>query len=160
MKSTTLDNNISRFVRKFGVKRARMGNQFVYLANTQTMNYTVLQYETDEDYIEYLNSTYEIDVRPWYFVFCILHEVGHHMTIGELSEEDYTFEYIMRKHLLGMIDDQKKINEIYFQMPAEDLANRWAIEYISAHPEECWRFQWKCYAIMRHLFKKKSFTRH
>lgn len=160
MKSTTLDNNISRFVRKFGVKRARMGNQFVYLANTQTMNYTVLQYETDEDYIEYLNSTYEIDVRPWYFVFCILHEVGHHMTIGELSEEDYTFEYIMRKHLLGMIDDQKKVNELYFQMPAEDLANRWAIEYIAAHPEECWRFQWKCYSIMRHLFKKKSFARH
>ena len=68
------------------------------------------------------------------------------------------FEKAVRETMLPMLGlTAQETNDIYFKLPAEDLANTWALDYIENHIEECWKFQQKCYKIMRHIFKKKSF---
>ena len=81
------------------------------------------------------------------------------MTVDQLTDEDMNFEIVARKGLLSLLgDDTETRNSLYFELPAEDLANRWAIDYISNHEQECWEFQHKCFKIMAHIFKKKCFT--
>lgn len=153
IKAHTLDKNITRFVKKFGVKKASIGDTFFYLNGK--ISYSVYAYDDDEQHIQFINDTYGIDVRPFYFLFSILHEVGHHMTVPDLTEEDLAFEIFARDAVLPLVENEDT-NDLYFRLPAEDMANRWALEYILNHTEECWKFQRKCYAIMRHLFKKRK----
>lgn len=157
MYASTLEKKISKYLKQFGIKRAYCDKQFFYDPYKETVNFTILQYTTDEELIAFIDETYETNIRPWYFIFCLLHEVGHHMTVDQLTEEDFAFEVAMRNQILGMLDPEKH-NDIYFRLPAEDLANRWAINYIANHERECWEFQRKCFAVMAHIFKKKSFT--
>lgn len=148
MYASTLEKKITRFVKQFGVRRAFCRDQFMY--HGDTIDFSILTDPEDRPYIDFLNNKYDIDIEQWFFVFCILHEVGHYITIPLLSKEELAYEYEMR-----MFHIQK--SEDYFNLPAEDLANRWAIKYIENHPQKCWDFQNKCYKIMRHIFKKKSF---
>jgi len=155
MTKDTLTKNITRYVRKFGIKSVNLGNSFYY--KDGKINYTVLSYDDDEQHIKHIENTYGIDVRPFYFLFCLMHEVGHHMTVDELTEDDMIFELIMRNGIFPLVEEDT--NSAYFNLPAEDLANKWALEYILNHADECWKFQRKCFAIMSHQFKKKSFMK-
>lgn len=154
MKTKKLDKTISRFARRFGIHRATCDNRFMYYIQNQTITYTIYHNIMDEDYINFLNTTYEINVRPWYFVFCILHEIGHHMTYDKLTAHDYALESFARTSIFPSMEDEKEINAAYWKLPAEDLANKWAIDYIDNHTKQCWRFQRKCYKIMKQIFKK------
>ena len=150
MYASTLEKKITKFVRKFGIKRAYCKGDFMYFENG-TVFFSITRIPRHHpDYVEFINNKYEINIVPWFFIFSLLHEVGHHMTIPQLTEEQKMYEYTMRM----MKDlDQKT----YLNLPAEDLANKWAIDYITNHQQECWDFQKKCSKIMRHIYKKKSF---
>jgi len=155
----TLEKKIRKYLKKFGITRAICTDSFFYIPEGKTVCFTVLHYTTDADLIEFINNKYEVDIEPWYFIFSLLHEVGHHMTVDQLTEKDMNFEIAARKAILPLFgDDTKSRNSLYFELPAEDLANRWAIEYIENHTQECWEFQCKCYKIMNHIYKKKCFT--
>lgn len=148
MYASTLEKKISKFVRRFGVRRAYCRDQFMY--HGDTIDFSILTDPEDRPYIDFLNNKYDTDIEPWFFIFCILHEVGHYITVPLLSKEELAYEYEMRMFRIQKSED-------YFDLPAENLANKWAINYIMNHPQECWDFQNKCYKIMRHIFKKRSF---
>ena len=148
MYASTLEKKVTKFVRRFGIKRAFCTDAFEY--QNGVINFTILSHPLDETFIDFINNKYNTDIAAWHFIFSLLHEVGHHVTFPVLSEDDLKWEYVIR--MFG-----NPTNEEYFSLPAEDLANRWAINYIEKHPQECWDFQNKCYKIMRHIFKKKSF---
>lgn len=148
MYASTLEKKITKFVKKFGVKRAFCKDQFMYRNNI--VHFSIFTDPEDGPYIDFINNKYETDIEPWYFIFGILHEVGHHITLPLLTKEELAYEYEQRLFRIQTSED-------YFNLPAEDLANKWAINYIANHTQECWDFQKKCYNIMKHIFKKKSF---
>ena len=148
MYASTLEKKISKFVRRFGIKRTFCTNYFEY--RNGIIKFTILSHPLDETFIDFVNNKYNTDITSWYFIFSILHEVGHHVTLSTLSEDDLKWEYVIRT--FGNLT-----NEEYFNLPSEDLANKWAIDYILNHQQECWDFQRKCSKIMRHIYKKKSF---
>ena len=136
MKYDTLERNITKFVRKFGIKRAYCTQEFAYYDNFEVITFTFTRYEDDIDLINYIEKTYEVeDLEPWYFIYSILHEIGHHMTLNKLTKEEYEEENLFRQ----IITD----NEAYFNLKAEKLANDWAINYLSEHFEDCWKLQRK-----------------
>lgn len=148
-KCDTLEKNITKFVRKFGVKRAFCTDEFAYYDDLHIITFTFAQYEDDVEFINHIQDTYEIEnLEPWFFVYCLLHEIGHHMTLNQLSESEYEQETIFRQ----VISD----NQAYFNLKAEKLANDWAVDYLSNHTEDCWKFQRKCYSILKHLLKKNT----
>lgn len=147
MKYDTLEKNISKFARKFGVKRAYCTNEFAYYDEAHIITFTFLRYDDDIDFINHIEKTYEVeDLESWYFIYSILHEIGHHMTLNQLTAEEYKEENIFRQIITE--------NEAYFNLKAERLANDWAINYLSEHFEDCWKLQQKCFSIIRHYLKK------
>lgn len=144
MKTSTLEKNITKFVKKFGIRRALQNDTFLYRG--RTVYFTIWHHQEDDLFIDFCNKKYDTDLTAWSFVFCILHEIGHFQTISQLTKEQLAYEYLMR--------DMGIDNNIYFNLPAEDLANKWALEYLETHPQECWKFQNKCLNIIRHLYKK------
>ena len=153
MYATTLEKKITRYLKGFGIKRARVNDYFCYQPSNQTITFSMFNYPEDELLIEFIRNKYDIDISLCYFVFALLHEVGHHVTLPLVSIEDYTNDGLMRQ--LVNASDQK--DEFYFSLPTEVLATEWALAYLTQHFEECWNFQSKCLKIIQHIYKKKSF---
>ena len=155
----TLEKKIRRYLKKFGITRALCTDSFFYIPTAKTVCFTILRYTTDEELIEHVNQKYDVDIHDWFFIFSLLHEVGHHMTMSQLSEKDFIEEVAARKVISQLIDNDTDKNAVYFELNAEDLANRWAIEYIENHTQECWDFQNRCFKIIEHIYKKPSFRK-
>jgi hypothetical protein len=155
MYATTLEKKISRYLNKFGIKRAMCVEKigFCYFPQHQKISFSMLTYDADYELIEFVNNKYEINIAPWYFIFCLLHEVGHHFTLSSFSKEELLNERLCRSVMENMNDS----NNIYFNLATEVAATEWALTYLSKHPIECWNFQQKCLSIMEHIYKKKSF---
>ena len=158
MKYDTLSKNILRFIEPLGIKKVKFGNTFNYNSLTKEVEYTIFSFESDKYLIDYVNNTYEIDITPWYFIFSLLHEVGHHNTLSKLTEEDYKYEFVMRNFLRSRYCylAPEEINNWYFNLPAEKMATEWAIDYIDNNLKKCWDFQRKCFGLMKHWYKKKG----
>lgn len=150
MRCDTLEKNITNFVRQFGIKRAFNAKEFAYYYGGGYLSFTCQRYSDDINLIKHIENTYDVeDLEPWFFIFSILHEVGHHMTLDSLTEEDLINEKLLRQ----IVTD----DNAYFNLPAEDLANRWAINYLINNTEKCWKFQRKCFTILKHLYKKNRY---
>jgi len=157
--ATTLENNITRFVRKFGIKRSLYSEEhsFVYWEESNVITFDIMWHYENDLLINFINEKYDANIEPWFFVFCILHEVGHHKTLHLLTEEDRYNERILRT--LANVQGLNNTDTLYFNLPAEVLATDWAIEYMKNNLEECRRFQAKCMKILAHIYNKKSFKK-
>lgn len=159
----TLEKHVHKYLKKFGITRAICTNEFEYYPECNSVCFTIFQYDQDAELVKSVNQKYDVQIDKWFFVFCLLHEVGHKMTLPQLTEEEMHFEEVARNGLLPLLIEDKdntKINALYFNLPAEDLANRWAIDYIDTHQEECWKFQQRCEKIIEHIYNKKCFAYH
>ena len=155
--TTTLEKNVTNFVRKFGINRANYKNTFCMHLSKNTMDFTVQKVYEDELLLEHIRNKFKINIEPFYFVFCLLHEVGHTMTAERFSEDEWNEYSYLSKYLLPLIPDTVERHSIYFNLPIEDAATTWAINYIIDNIDECWNFQCKCGKILEHAKKKKSF---
>ena len=157
--TTTLDKNVSRFLRHFGINKARRNERtsFCYDPNTRNIYYSVYQRSEDASHTEWIKEKYGFDVSDYVFLFAILHEVGHHMTLDQLTEEQMQMEDFTRRFLLPQMEEEgmpvEIINEVYYNLPAEDLANRWAFEYMAKNWKRCLQFNNKCVSILQHMIK-------
>ena len=142
MKSKLLEKKITNFVKNFGIRRAFCTDNFFYNIKKNTINFSVYIDDREPAHIKFINNKYDTDITDWYFIFSLLHEIGHHETMDELTDNDWLTEILVRNHC---------DSEIYWNLKAEDLANRWAIQYLIDHTEECWNFQKECYEIMRQM---------
>lgn len=156
MYTTTLDKKVTKYCKKFGIKKVTYGNDFSYIPDFKAITYTMFITENDEYFIELVNKKYNVDIRPWYFIFCLLHEVGHHMTLNELTEEDLLNDLFLRQIVIPNIENEKKCGQAYINLIAEDLATSWAIDYIDSHLNECAEIQERFLKVMKHYSRKKS----
>ena len=159
MFATTLEKNVSKFVRKFGVNRARYSETFQYRERKDGYNYidfSFRHYNEDNLLIDHIKEKFGVDVEPMFWIFSLLHEVGHHMTFPKFEEDDFMEYGLMRQIVLPFMPPDEA-NKFYFGLPIEDAATRWAIQYIADHFEECWEFQCKVANLFEHTKKKKSF---
>lgn len=150
MRKYRLNKEIKLYCKKFGIKKVKLTDEFSYYPNKALVTYTIYASETDIEFIELVNQKYNVNIRPWYFIFCLLHEIGHHMTLNQLSKEDFETDLILRS-IIPFFENQGKA---YLGFTAEDLATSWAIEYINSHLKECFEFQNKCIEIMKKQLTK------
>jgi hypothetical protein len=154
MYATTLEKKITRYVNKFGVHRAKCTKyEFAYYPYNNSITFSILRFPEDQELIDHIKEKFDIDVSDWYFIFSLLHEIGHEQTLPRLREEDIETDIFNRSILSLMGHD----NKAYFNLPTEYAANAWAVDYLLNHQQECWDFQMKCLKIIRHVYKKKSF---
>lgn len=98
------------------------------------MNYDL----SDEGYefmINYIASKYGLDISEpeSLALFVFLHEFGHYIDSTLEHEEDYEEVNNELKDLLILIDDDKEAQIAYREIPEEEFADKWAVDFMKAH---------------------------
>ena len=85
------------------------------------------------------------------FTFSLLHEIGHHLTIGNFTEKDFT-DYETQAFLLShnKFMTEEQIQTAYMLLPLEYEANIKAIEIMEQHLTILYNFE----NDMQKLFEK------
>lgn len=159
MYSSVLDKKINNYCKKFGIDKVFCDKEFSYYPETERISYTIIQYTADDLFTQLINEKYDVNIEPFYFIFPLLHEVGHHMTTDELTEEELQTDLMCRQMVIPYIEDEVEQGKAYISLTAEDLATSWAIDYIRNNLEECVRTQDRFVKIINHYYKKKSFRK-
>ena len=98
------------------------------------MNYNL----SDEGYefmINYIANKYGLDISEpeSLALFVFLHEFGHYIDSTLEHEEDYEEVNNELKDLLILIDDDKEAQIAYREIPEEEFADKWAVDFMKAH---------------------------
>lgn len=122
------------------------GDRFIYWndGTNEVINYSVESFdkESEKEFYNYIEKTYGVDMGKYGFIFSLLHEVGHYMTIEQVDVEN---ENLLRQ----LIQD----NSAYFNLKSEKLANDWAFWYFTSCYNECKRFTKKVLPLIKHYYK-------
>ncbi len=88
------------------------------------------------------------------FIMSILHELGHAMTVGNFSEEQWENEFHLKEEIGDEViaaienkdgDEWFYQNQRYFLMPTEKAATDWAIEQYRTMPFiRAWQHRFNC----------------
>ena len=147
----SLERKLNKIFKVFGVS-VSMDDEFAY--KDGYVFFTPFETPAEEYHREWILKKFDFSLtEDDYFLFAILHEIGHHYTLYDLSQEELDDEAIYRQ-ILGLSDKSaEELNLLYFNLPAELLATKWAIDFIDENMEWCKKTQKKIYEAMRHFVK-------
>lgn len=91
----------------------------------------------DQIFDDFVQRRFGIAVNP--FLMGILHEVAHIMTFDEYLDHDRSIIYYMLQ--INFKEERwKEYSDMYFQIPSEFEATKWAVNYYLSHKEFCDNF--------------------
>lgn len=156
-KVTTLEKIVSRKLHKLGISRARIdeGCGFAYDTGDESVYFTVFDDPMDIAYAMIIREDFGLDISHIDFAFSLLHEVGHHHTIYDFSRAEMTGEAIQRATItltdgISIYERQRR----YMELPSEQAANEWAVNYARTHKEEVEKLQALLAQRLRHHNRK------
>ena len=88
----------------------------------------------DELIQRFIIEKFGVKMNP--FLIGILHEIGHLMTYDEELDRDRSIQYFM----LQLRYDESRLDEysyMYFSIPSEFEATKWAVEFYLSNKEYC-----------------------
>lgn len=133
MNNRQISTLVKKFVKQFGEIHIARDDSFAYFYSEDKITYTT-DFTTEAPKIEsfkaYLFQTFglEFQSEKEFFIFSLLHEIGHAMTMDSMSNKELTLDLILRK-AIHLQKDEEKANKAYYNLPSEKLANEWANEY-------------------------------
>ena len=139
---------INNFLKEFGVK-AKFGKSFCYYPEKELINvsFTVPVDDTDANMFMMNFNNVEPAIKADTFLMALLHELGHQMTVDELTteEEEESFKKRIEVNAINLKknstpEEVAKANYEYFNMPDEAAATNWAIDYIRNNTEKVAEF--------------------
>ena len=155
----TYEQKLNKFLKDtfgnfFGIDFFELSDEFCYYSGEEKITYTITWQDQDDEFIELVNEKYNANIQPWFFVFCILHEIGHHETIDDLTEEELANDVLLRNSI-QFFEHQGRA---YINLKAEDLATSWALNFISKNEEPLWEIQTHCWELMEKIYEEKGLT--
>ena len=105
---------------------------FRYTIDSHVISIGVIDYEEIGDwFIEFLTDNgYNFSFIP-YPILSFLHELGHHHTIDNFSDEELQWLNIVKDLIPS--DDEKEQFFTYWSFPDELAANKWLADYVSSN---------------------------
>jgi len=149
-----LDKKLTDFAENFGIESVNLGEDFCYSPASETITYTIYWQDNDDEFISLVDEKYNADIHDWFFIFSLLHEIGHHETWDELTQEDLDNDLLLR-NAIAFFDNQ---GLAYINLKAEHLATSWALDFIENNSEEVWKFQSECWEIIQKIYEEKGLT--
>lgn len=134
--TSTIDKVLNDFLEPFEVT-AEMGETFYYYLVSSTIYYTLREEPEEKYFLDYVFSLAP-DLRGYDgFLISFLHELGHHYTLDELSEDEANESWDAKYRISNEYEDGRvDLQEEYFNLPDEAAATNWAIEYIRNNREK------------------------
>ena len=134
-----LDNILNEFLENFQTS-ASIGPEFCYWTNTEKIEYSLVVTDVADEEFKNFTQTLVPEVKCDIFLLSLFHELGHHMTIDNWSDEEgKTFVSLKRKidyDYAHNTRDKKEILNEYFNIPDEKAATLWGLQYIKSHAKE------------------------
>ena len=154
-----LTKEINKWTQKnFGIKTV-LNEDFCAWCDEFKIGYTLVVCSQDaETFLEDVSTRYP-DIKADYFLWCLLHEIGHCMTdyLWTSEDEDYFMDTKDRLDDVFGTDVELK-NEWYHKIGDEYMATKWAGEYMIAHPKKMKKFCRKMNEVMGIFCKKNKIT--
>lgn len=126
---------VKKFVKQFGEIRIARDDSFAYFYSEDKITYTT-DFTKDAPQVEslkgYLFQTFHLEFQDEkeFFIFSLLHEIGHYLTMDTLTEKELLTEILLRE-AIKLQKDEGKADTAYYNLPSEKLANEWANEYFT-----------------------------
>lgn len=159
IKVEELNRVVNGFTEKFGL-RAELGEDFAYYPESEVVTYSLLINErADRTFSTFLRKNFP-DIEADLFLWSLLHEVGHHMTIDQWEENEQD-EFDERKDRLSLLyreevdGSEEEIDNLfydYYKTPDEFEATSWAADYMRENPEEVEKFNCEMKDMLMHFF--------
>ena len=130
LNSKAIDTILNEFLNKNDFEcTVEMGTDFAYWTDTDTITYSLVVSERmDKLFMEYALAQ-GLKVDCGIFLLSFFHELGHYMTIDDLTDKEETQCEKAKSKLTDSDADCMK----YFSLLDEFLATSWAVEYINEH---------------------------
>ena len=151
-----LNKTISSELAQFGISRCVLGSEYSYSYVDNDIMYKLELTLEDEFFSEFLKDRFDFDDEGLEFIFSLLHEVGHSIANEEIDGMIYDFcesekERINRAmQTAETVEECKKLEFQYFNLPDEIMATQWAVNYMKTHKLEI-DIMW---AVMREAILK------
>ena len=100
------------------------------------------------------------DVHADIFLWSLLHEVGHHETWDDLTNEEMSLSQEM-KYAISECENLRPNDrdKIYFYIPDEYLATEWAAQYMRDNVQEVTKFWNTLQPLILNFYKKHGIER-
>lgn len=144
--------------KNFGIK-TKLGEDFQAVVEKNTIYYAlVVCEEANNTFLEDVAVRFP-QIKADYFLWCLMHEIGHCMTDDEWTEEEQE-RFAMQIEMMKSPDcpDTKEKSYWYYSIPNEFFATRWAGEYMTAHPKKIAKFWNKIQPMILEFYEKFSLT--
>lgn len=122
-----LNNVLNNFLAGFDIDcTAELGTDFAYFYTKSIAQYAlVVSDNSNERFMNFVHSLapeLSIDV----FLISWLHEVGHHLTLDDIEDDEAAYSRDVKETLGSSAEDYIT----YFNLPDEIAATTWAINFI------------------------------
>ena len=137
-----LDNILNEFLEEFEAE-AGIGPDFAYYYTSSYIQYTLVVSDKASTY--FMNHIHKLapDIKCDVFLISFLHELGHHETMDDLTNEDERFSRDTKVTINQALNSkecdpvvEEAVHSLYFNLPDESAATVWAIQYIRNNPEK------------------------
>ena len=107
---------------------------FYYSPVSHKVCYALLDSPTIDNYFQQFAYEYGVEYSCHPFVFSLLHEVGHYMTLHYFTKEETDKDKAAKVANWGKTGIEA--HYVYWELPTEFAANMWAINWINTHIDE------------------------
>lgn len=150
---------INEFVSQFGLT-AELEPDFSYWRGDLHIGYSLAVTDSSDKYFlpfcNHLNSRVKADT----FLISLMHEVAHHFTQFNFSDEEWERIHEIKEHISTQLaknpDKAAKWNNIYFNLSVERAATEWALNYIEIHSEEVAEFWSELQPAILRFYRKNG----
>lgn len=127
----------------FGITGMRLTDDYGYYLNDGTIDYRLTEGHIEDIWFnEFIKERFGYNVKNT-FMISILHEIGHHMTLADIYENNFVYDFCIKekKKITKKMKKagKKKAKELewrYFNLPDEIAATAWAIDYAKKNKKE------------------------
>lgn len=135
--------------------------EFAYYYGTDEITYTLFSIpEADEGFRQYLNINYPTMPNCSMFVFSLLHELGHHITMAQYSKKDFKKWKVEKAKIeTKKADTPKEMieNQIaYCGLFDEKIATAEAVKILIANYEYIQEFEKTWYNAVMKFYQKNN----
>ena len=138
---------INDFTKKFGCK-AFPDKEFYYYPSIEAVGY-ILDFgrpiKPNRMFMESVKRN-KPKVKLNLFVWCVLHELGHHATQDDFDDEEMARIEKKRARVV-----KTKAHHTYYNLPDEVAATTWAVNYANEHREEVLEFEDRIFCAVKEL---------
>ena len=111
--------------------------------------YSDMHDELFNKYLRFLGLEYYFPT----FIMSLLHEVGHHKTLGNINNYSKMIDITKYKKLFN-INSRKELDLlIYYNVPDEYEASKWAIQFANEHVLSLKVLTYILYPLINHCYK-------